>query len=66
MSDHPRKDGDGSAWSVKEDWESAHGLVNDLFLIQPTDETLKSVATELRKCFKEEPLFLEVIEALLN
>lgn len=60
MSGRPRAEGDGSAWSVSEDWESAHGLVNDLLLVQLTD----SMVSDLRERFAQEPLFLEVIEAL--
>jgi transposase InsO family protein len=66
MSGHPRMDGDGSAWSVNEDWESAHGLVNDLFSIQTTESTLESLVPDLHNHFKEEPLFLDIIDALLN
>jgi hypothetical protein len=47
-SGHPQEDGDGSAWSVKEDWEAGHGLVNDLFLIQQTDSISETLAMELR------------------
>lgn len=62
MSGRPRMNGDGSAWSVSEDWEASHGLVNDLLLIQPTDTAI----VELQERFKQEPLFLEVIAALLD
>jgi hypothetical protein len=65
-SGQPQKDGDSSAWSVSEDWETEHGLVNDLFLIQQTDSTSGMLATELCSRFKEEPLFLEIIEALFS
>jgi len=65
-SGYPRVDGDGSAWSVSEDWEATWGLVNDLFLIQSTNPTSESVVMELHNRFKEEPLFLEVIKALYN
>ncbi|KAG2059594.1 hypothetical protein BDR06DRAFT_841459, partial [Suillus hirtellus] len=54
--------GDGSAWSISEDWESAHGLVNDLLHISDTD----TATIELKTCFMNEPLFLEVIEAMYN
>ncbi|KAG2739639.1 hypothetical protein P692DRAFT_201668005, partial [Suillus brevipes Sb2] len=65
-SGQPQKDGDGSAWSVSEDWETERGLVNDLFLIQQTDSTSGMLVTELCNRFKEEPLFLEIIEALFS
>jgi hypothetical protein len=59
-----RTDGDGSAWSVSEDWEAAQGLVNDLFFVQTTNATSETLGAELCSCFKEEPIFPEVIEAL--
>ncbi|KAG2120445.1 uncharacterized protein F5147DRAFT_563542 [Suillus discolor] len=62
MSGQPWKDGDGSTWSVSEDWESAHGLVNDLLHLDDTDTTI----TELKSHFVNEPLFMEVIEAIHN
>ncbi|KAG2048152.1 hypothetical protein BDR06DRAFT_1073349, partial [Suillus hirtellus] len=62
MSGRPRENGDGSAWSVNEDWESAHGLVNDLLQVDVTD----MLVTELRTRFANEPLFLEVIDAMHN
>lgn len=62
MSRQPRMDEDESAWSVSEDWESTHSLVNNLFLVQHTD----SVILDLQERLKQEPLFLEVIEALLD
>jgi hypothetical protein len=40
--------------------------VNDLFLIQQTDSISETLAMELRGRFKDEPLYLEVIEALFN
>jgi len=62
LSGHPRTDGDGSAWTVSEDWESAHGIVNDLLLTETSSTEVK----DLRSRFQHEPLLLEVVEALLN
>ena len=55
-----REVGDGSEWSVSEDWESVHGLHHDIFSVtsQETD------FSDLRQRFADEPLFLEVVEAL--
>jgi hypothetical protein len=39
-------------------------LVNDLFIVQTTNATSETLGAELRNRFKEEPIFLEVIEAL--
>jgi hypothetical protein len=55
-------EGDGSEWTVSEDWEAAQGLVNDVW----TTEVLSDpIVTALKERFVEEPLFLEVIDALL-
>ena len=58
----PHKE-DGSQWTVSEDWETTAGLTHDIFLL--TDPTLPSVSS-LREHFKNEPIFLEVVEALLQ
>jgi hypothetical protein len=54
--------GDGSEWTVNEDWEARTGLINDIMHIATTDTT----TDELRTRFIEEPAFLEVVEALTN
>ena len=59
----PNEEGDGSQWTVSEDWEAAAGLTHDIFYT--TDPTTPEVV-QLRERFKEEPIFLEVIDALLN
>jgi hypothetical protein len=41
---------------------AAHGLVNDLLHINITDLSI----TELKSQFTNEPLFLEVIDAICN
>jgi hypothetical protein len=49
----PNEDGDGSQWTVSEDWETAAGLTHDIFYI--TDPTTPEV-TQLRERFKDEPI----------
>lgn len=53
----PQQPSDGSAWTICEDWEAKGGLVNDIFIVSDTIATL-------RNHFAEEPIFLEVIDAL--
>ena len=57
----PRQPGDSSEWSVTPDWETARGLVYDLFTVAgaPTD-----LQRQLRERFKDENVFIEVIDAL--
>ena len=52
---------DGSTWLVCEDWETSRGIVNDLFGIY-TDKVISS----LYERFADEPLFLEVVQAIAN
>ena len=59
----PNEDGDGSQWTVSEDLETTAGLTHDIFYT--TDPMAPEVA-QLRDRFKDEPIFLEVINALLN
>jgi hypothetical protein len=59
----PHDENDGSQWTVSEDWEATTGLTHDIFLI--TDPTSPEVSS-LRERFKEEPIFLEVVEALFE
>ena len=53
---------DGSEWTVSEDRESRVGLTHDIFHIT---DTTPEVAT-LRERFKNEPIFAEVIDAILE
>jgi hypothetical protein len=53
--------GNGSEWTVNPDWEAATGLVHDLFQI-----SLNESSTALCEHFKGEPVFLEVIDAILE
>ena len=56
----PRQVGDGSKWTVCEDWEETTGLVNDILHVAPDDNM-----TRLKKHFMDEPVFTEVLNALL-
>ncbi|KIM37847.1 hypothetical protein M413DRAFT_55916, partial [Hebeloma cylindrosporum] len=55
--------GDGSEWTVSEDWEASTGLTHDIF---HTENACTSEMAELRERFKGEPIFAEVIDALLE
>ena len=61
--DLPHVNGDGSSWSVCPDWEHARGLHYDLFTVGTTVNTTHSI---LQDHFKEENVFLEVVDALLR
>lgn len=52
---------DGSTWLVCEDWEVSRGIVNDLFGVHTN-----KVISSLHEQFTDEPLLLEVIQALMN
>ncbi|KAG2742817.1 hypothetical protein P692DRAFT_20821955 [Suillus brevipes Sb2] len=62
----PRDTGidDGSAWTVSEDWEASSGLINDLLLTEPA--TQPESVSDLQKRFADEPVFLEVVESILE
>ena len=55
--------GDGSDWTVSEDWETNAGLTQDVFHIE--NSSTPAVAN-LRERFKNEPIFTEVIDAILE
>lgn len=57
-----RTDDDGSQWSVNPEPKAMTGLVNDVFALSQLDEKLQ----RLRDRFTDEPMFLEVIDAILN
>jgi hypothetical protein len=59
----PNEEDDGSLWSVSEDWEATTGLTHDIFyLTNPASPEVD----QLRKRFKDEPIFAEVVDALLE
>ncbi|KIJ08793.1 hypothetical protein PAXINDRAFT_57402, partial [Paxillus involutus ATCC 200175] len=55
---------DGNNWMVSEDWEGAQGIINDLLTVD-THEPDETIA-KLHKWFRDEPLLLEVIQAISN
>ncbi|KIK22649.1 hypothetical protein PISMIDRAFT_102087 [Pisolithus microcarpus 441] len=57
----PKSEGDGSRWTVSEDWETQRGIVNDLFAVETNLEL-----AALREHFANKLLFLEVVEAIGN
>ena len=57
------EEGDGSEWMVSEDWESNIGITHNIF--HTTDATTPEIA-KLRERFKNEPIFAEVINAMLE
>jgi transposase InsO family protein len=57
------EEGDGSDWTVSEDWETNTGLTHDIFHLS-TAGTLEMA--KLRERFKDEPIFAEVIDAMLE
>lgn len=57
-----RNDQDDTQWSVNPDPEATSGLVNDIFTL----DKLPQEQQKLRERFQNEPLFLEVIDAILN
>jgi hypothetical protein len=59
----PRQPGDSSEWSVTPDWETARGLTYDLFTVTTTPTEPQR---QLRERFKDENVFIEVIDALFG
>ena len=55
--------GDGSNWTVLEDWETNAGLTQDVFHVE--NSSTPAVAN-LWEWFKNEPIFTEVIDAMLE
>ncbi|KIK32387.1 hypothetical protein CY34DRAFT_66878, partial [Suillus luteus UH-Slu-Lm8-n1] len=55
---------DGSEWTVSEDWEANSGLINDLLQVSTGIE--ESTTSQLLQRFTEEPVFQEVVEAMLE
>ena len=55
------KEGDGSNWTARQDWEKSFGLVHNLFLT-----TVSPELKQLRERFVNEPTFHKVFDALQN
>ncbi|KIJ93684.1 hypothetical protein K443DRAFT_59601, partial [Laccaria amethystina LaAM-08-1] len=51
--------GDGSEWTVTPDWEEVTGLVHDLYQVTELPDL-----TVLKERFKDEPLYLDVLDAI--
>ncbi|KAG5634374.1 hypothetical protein H0H81_002201, partial [Sphagnurus paluster] len=60
----PREEGDGSEWTVSEDWEVTVGLVHDIFEV--ADIPITPDIQELREQFKDIPMLLQVIDTILE
>jgi transposase InsO family protein len=65
----PKVYGDGSEWTVSPDWEARSGIVNDLFTVSIEEATylvmpVPEGTAALRERFKEELMYLQVIDAL--
>ncbi|GAW03058.1 Retrovirus-related Pol polyprotein from transposon opus Includes: ame: Full=Protease [Lentinula edodes] len=60
--------GDGSEWTVSEDWEAVTGLVNDVFGVSIAEGMMEEGEVTnweaLSGRFRGEPVFMEVIDAL--
>jgi hypothetical protein len=67
----PKVKGDGSEWTVSPNWEARAGIVNDLFTVQEAENTylvapVPEGTMALRERFKNEPIYLQVIDAILE
>ena len=58
--------GDGSEWTVSEDWETNAGLTHDIFHITDASPTTTPENARLWERFENEPIFAEVINAILE
>ena len=61
FTDMPRIQGDGSDWTVNPGWEANMGLTYDIWTTQ-----IDSEQAALRARFIDEPIFLDVIDAMNN
>ena len=57
----PKQADDGSEWSVEPGWENNAGLPRDIYTVSVSEE-----ASTLISRFKDEPLYAQVVEVLLN
>lgn len=55
--------GDRSEWTISKDWETTIRLTHDIFHMA---EAQSSEMAKLQDLFKDEPIFVEVIDALLE
>jgi hypothetical protein len=61
FTDNPKRKGDGHEWTVDPAWAADTGLVHDIWTTQ-----LDEAQSSLRTRFANEPIFLEVIDAMYN
>jgi transposase InsO family protein len=59
----PNEAGNGSEWTVSEDWENSKGLTHDVF---HTANAYAPEMAKLRERFQGERIFAEVIDAILE
>jgi hypothetical protein len=57
----PRREGDGSEWTVQPEWTTPRGLIQDLLTLMTDKECI-----DLQYRFRDEKLFREVLESLLQ
>jgi len=55
-------DSDGSKWTVNPDPEMVTGLVNDMFTLDKLNDKYQNLCDR----FADEPIYLEVIDVILN
>ena len=60
----PTEPGDGHEWTVSEDWEARTRLANDILNVQVAQS--EAIYSALRIRFKDESVFLEVIDSILE
>ena len=60
---NPHRNRDRSSWTVPPNWENTWGLEYNLFITDIAPNTLHS---QLRDRFKDEPVFVEIVDALLG
>ncbi len=61
----PRTGTDGSEWTVCEDWEANADIINNVFQVN-NEHPIENLADTLLQRFKDEPVFTEVVQALLD
>jgi transposase InsO family protein len=58
----PHEANDGSDWTVSPDWEAKEGIVNDVYQVRVSQK--RTQYANLRGRLKDEPLYIQVIDAL--
>ena len=60
-----RAEGDGSEWTVNPEPEETLGVINDIYTIYVIEKA-QTQHEQLQMRFEKEPIFKEVIDAILN